>query len=145
MVAQVTKPVDAELLVATILRHSRERAHTDVEPPPIDWTALDEHYRDKPAFLERLLITVQQAHATTILDLREALRTNDQARIVMLAHSIKGTAGNLMLQSLQALAEDVERAARGGDADMPAGRLVVGVEGLMAALSERLGPVLDKD
>lgn len=141
MVAQVTKPIDDECLVTTILRHWREGVHPDVGSPPIDWTALDERYHNKPAFLEKLLTTVLQAHAKTAPELHEAWQAKDLTRIVALSHSIKGTAGNLMLQSLQALAADIERGARGGAADLPADRLAAGVENLLAAITRRLGVV----
>ncbi len=132
MVDHVAKPVDLDWLVATILRHAPISAEAGVSrsmvasglsgaatsPLPdgrqtqIDWLALTERYRQRPAFLPKLLTSVIEVNTAYPSALRQAVKQGDLAQIAFLAHSIKGTAGNLFADHLRELSASTENNAR---------------------------------
>ena len=135
MVDHVAKPVDLDWLVATILKHAPIGAEAGVAQPmtadlsdgstsppsdgrrtQIDWVALTERYRRRPAFLPRLLASVIDVNTAYPGALRQAVEQGDLAQIAFLAHSLKGTAGNLFANRLRELSASTENNAR---ADRP--------------------------
>ena len=147
MVAHVTKPVDAAQLIETILRHVRRSADgrvppADDQPPPgIDWEALGARYHGKPAFIAKLLDTVERVHRETGLELTRVADEMDLERIAFLAHGLKGSAGNLMADGLRRLAMETEHAAReerAGEAVALARRLSQAVAMLMADIQAHI-------
>jgi len=170
MVAHVTKPVRAELLVEAVVRHARRGGApagppagapagppagapgpTTVAPPAagagseaasVDWTDLDGHYAGRPDFVVRLLGTVLDVHAETPGALRAAAAAGDVQAIGRLAHKVRGSAGNLYLDSLRQLGTDTERAAAApGEADPVALALALAeaVDALLQAIGVRRG------
>ena len=142
MVAHVTKPVDPTLLVETVLRHVRAKpvAPEPLEAIGIDWDALEDRYHGKPAFIAKLLSTVEKAHAGTAAELRRLAESQDFEKLAFLAHGMKGSAGNLMADGLRRLAQEAEHAAREGRGD----EVVPLAERLALALEDMLDDIRQK-
>jgi HPt (histidine-containing phosphotransfer) domain-containing protein len=134
MVAHVTKPIDADALVAAILRHvgapkdppaGQRRAPAAIPPQPdmartgnlIDWPALNARFGGRGDFIDRLLATVLASQAEIPEKLRLAAQGHDHKGIAFLAHGIKGMSGNLQALGLHELAGRTEAAAKAGQAD----------------------------
>jgi|GEM_PF-1705913 len=146
MVAHVSKPIEANQLVETILRHVRRPPAAGLtvpavpaKVPGVDWDALLERYKGKPAFIRKLLDTVERVHQASPGELVQLAEAADQAdnleRLAFLAHGMKGSAGNLMAEDLRSLAQETEHAAREGrvaDAKALSLRLSLAVEQLLA-------------
>ena len=132
MVEHVSKPVEIDHLAAVILRHVAGRD----QPPQIDRTALRARYGDRRDFLCRLVETVKSAHGDTAARLREAAAAKDLHSLRTLAHTVKGSAGNLHAERLRALAAKAEQAARdeADDAVPKARTLADAVDDLLAEL-----------
>ena len=136
MVDHVTKPIDADTLVAAILRHAHP-TETGAVPCPsdtpacnpsasaateglasgIDWQALETRHKNKSAFIRKLLEAVLDSHSPTPLKLRDLAGARDFDALAFLAHNLKGTAGNLAAADIQALAAATETSARRQAAD----------------------------
>ena len=130
MVDHVSKPIDAAVLVATIQAHVPHRFLEDVPAMaaagqfsrfavagPIDWTALSARYGQRASFIDKLLATVLANHGESPERLRAAAQAGEFQTLRMLAHAIKGVAGNLDAQALTELAGGVELAARDARAE----------------------------
>jgi PAS domain S-box-containing protein len=140
MVARVTKPINAEDLIQTVLRHAvRDRAEK-AAVSRFDRRGLEQRYPGKPDFVEKLLRTGQEFLAATIVQLRDAIARDDGEQLARLAHSVKGSAGNLMAETLHSQALAVEMAAKEGhvDAHALAGELLRSVEALLATIDAEL-------
>jgi len=126
MVEHVTKPIDPEVLVRTILQHvGIAPAQQPAAIPPIavpaeptfpdrlvDWPALHARFSKKDGFLRKLA-----ASALTSLDdseqkLADAIARRDFEALAFTAHSLKGMAGNLFAQRVFDLAKAADMAAR---------------------------------
>ena len=125
MVDHIAKPVDLDVLVGAILRHTgriepeAEATHSVLEDDSndmIDWGQLDQRFKGKRAFIEKLVSTALRTYVGTPDALRDAARTQDLQQIVFLAHSIKGTTSNLAAANLSKSASRTEQTARDGDA-----------------------------
>ena len=134
MVEHISKPIDLERLVSAVLRHTSRRARTLV----IDETALMARYGGRRDFLRRLVATAISSHGGTAMRLREAAVAKDLPGLRALAHTVKGSAGNLQAERLQALAAETEQAARDGtdDALSKADELAEALDDLMTALKQ---------
>ncbi|MGM0593777.1 MAG: Hpt domain-containing protein [Pseudomonadota bacterium] len=73
--------------------------------------------------LEELLEEYLLDSARTLEALQEAAQRGDRAELVDLAHSLKGSSGNLGIQAVYRLSEQLEQDARSGALDDPAGRV----------------------
>ena len=160
MVEHIAKPVDIDALVAAILRrrrHAGGEGAVAAAPAPsaaqdgatvpadaalIDRIALSARYKNKQAFIDRLLITAAETHAETPARLRQAIVEQDLDTLVFIAHKLKGSAGNLVAVRLQALAAATEEAARAArpDAWQLAEQLSQAVEALLGELVGRDAP-----
>lgn len=158
MVAHVSKPVQLDELVNTILaclRSARREPSTTPTPQPdvettsanparvltvIDWAALDKRYSSHAGFVQKLLKLALMSNPETSQQLRLAAQTHDFAQIAFIAHSIKGTAVNLCAGPLAELAASCEMAARDEafDAAAMANDLALAVEQLLTAILDRL-------
>jgi PAS domain S-box-containing protein len=153
MAAHVTKPIDADLLVAAILRHAEGQASASSPSPlasaagentsnsgAIDWPALLARYAGRQAFVAKLIATARDSHQDTPAKLRAATEQGDLETLAFLAHNLKGLAGNLMARRLHDLADQVDAIARQGEPVDPslAGRLIGATEALLAALAKRI-------
>ena len=147
MVEHVTKPIDADVLVAAILRHAGRPASRATRGPvagkggPIDWPALLARYNGRQDFVAKLAATALASHQETPSTLRHAAQANDLPSLAFTAHALKGLSGNLMARSVEALARQVEAAARTKEpqAIEAAVELAGEVEVLLAALTVRVG------
>ena len=135
MVDHVTKPIDPNLLVATIMKWVRPTATPPVVvqmedavlPAPtlhsaagtqgeINWQALHTIHRGKTLFIHKIARTVAEGHAESPDKLRHLAATGDFEALAFLAHKIKGIAGNLAASAAQELASATELAAKENDA-----------------------------
>lgn len=155
MVEHVTKPIDAEVLVAAILRHAgKHTSRTALSPAAltgvaagesnagasnntIDWQGLLTHYNGRQAFVNKLATTALNSHRDTPTQLRATAELRDLESLAFTAHALKGLGGNLMARSLQALAKETEIAARAGHHAAPAlaNELADALDTLLAALT----------
>gem|GEM_PF-1086059 len=155
MVEHVTKPIDMDILVAAILRHTRRQACAAAtgrgtpgtvgaggmgKGDAVDWDGLEARFNGKRDFVDKLARTALASQAETPAKLRAAAASGDGKALAFLAHSLKGLGGNLMAEEVRALALDAENAAKGGEAAWSglAERLARAVERLLAALGRRL-------
>jgi PAS domain S-box-containing protein len=127
MVDHVTKPIVADELVSAILRQVKQgepglsaacRAEgrpTTAEPAEvsslIDWAALNERFRGRGKFIEKLLASVLESQDSTPEKLREAARIGDIKALSLLAHSLKGLTGNISAPTAYALAREADEKA----------------------------------
>ena len=119
---QIGKPIDAEELVAKVLRHSRRRtAAAAVAPsttlrqpiaPGINWAALEAEHSDRPAHVAKLVSSILKHDAGTPEKLRAAVAASDLEEMSFLAHATYNTALVAKAHGLQALAKQAENAAR---------------------------------
>jgi PAS domain S-box-containing protein len=135
----VTKPVDLDRLVNTILRLVRR------EPLPlsetIDWSALEANFHGKQEFVTRLAASLISSHQETPARLRQHAAQADFASLASVAHALKGIAGNLMANSVYELAKETDQAAReeNPNAVQLALRLAADLEQLLATARARVG------
>jgi HPt (histidine-containing phosphotransfer) domain-containing protein len=141
----LTKPIDAERLIAVILPCVAQPTRNDTGAPPasaqpIDWPVLEARYTRE--FIARLAAVAGLTHAGTASELRSAADAGDLPTLVQLAHLLKGTAGNLAAEALKAHAAETESAAGAGQvgaADL-ARALADEVDRLLAALRDVASP-----
>jgi PAS domain S-box-containing protein len=153
MVEHVTKPIDADALVAAILRHAGTPGFRD-EPAAgahdggaggnglFDWNVLLARYDGREAFVAKLAATVLASHRDTPAQLRAAAAAHDPEALGFAAHSLKSMAGNLMAHGVRDLARQLEAAARQGDTAIAitlAAELARATEAMLAALASHLG------
>jgi CheY-like chemotaxis protein/HPt (histidine-containing phosphotransfer) domain-containing protein len=150
MAAHVTKPIDTDVLVAAILRHTERPARVSSPSPlapasgevgAIDWPALLARYSGRQTFVAKLAATARESHTDTPAKLRAAIERHDPETLAFLAHTLKGLAGNLMARRLFDLATEAEAIARQGEPVDPslAAGLVDATEALLDALARRTG------
>ncbi|WP_347338121.1 PAS domain S-box protein [Chromatium okenii] len=158
MIDHVAKPVELETLVEVILKCATLSltATTAADVPPLlpesptdeqyhdaplmDWTALALRYQTRPAFLPKLLESVLVGCVTYPDDLRHAASRGEMTRLAFLAHTLKGTAGNLFAKRLQTLAASTEYNARAElpEATRQAFQLANLLETLLRDITDRL-------
>lgn len=152
MVEHVTKPVDADVLVRAILRHTggsqRAGGAAPARPAPqngggIDWAALLARYNGRQAFVGKLAATALATHQQTPATLRRAAQQADYGALAFTAHALKSLAGNLLARDVETLARQVEQLARAGDAQATAQAesLAQALDRLLQALATRVGEV----
>ncbi len=126
MAATITKPIDHEVLVSTLLQHSprpqefRSAADPAARGGPavpvgstiIDGARLEQRYSRRASFVQRLLrlslASLEQAPA----QVRTAAAAGDLPALARVAHLLKGTAGDLFAEPVRLLASEVELSAR---------------------------------
>lgn len=150
MIDTLSKPLTHSTLVAKVLHHARrsggivpaldmsptERA---AEVPSIDWVAFEERYADRPALIGKLINAALKSLLGLPDEIRAASIAGDRERIIFIAHSVKGAAGQLSALSVAELARSTELAARSGEPDLPvlAGDLADALGGLCEELRRR--------
>ncbi|MBK5964476.1 histidine kinase [Thiocystis minor] len=167
MVDHLAKPVNLDALVETILKYAKiapdptrsprleligrlERIAGARQAPPvigagdalamIDWPALTNRHQRRPEFLPKLLESVLTGNAAHPAALRQAANRGDMGRIAFLAHSLKGTAGNLCADAFRELATSTENNARAerSEASRQAFRLANALETVLKEIATRL-------
>lgn len=127
MVEHVAKPIELDILLAAILRHTRPRdpaapvtgtaaAALATAPQPyhasMDWPDIESYYAGRRAFLLKLLATAAQSQANCPQQLHQAAEIGDHDQIHAIAHGLKGIGGHLLPRSLHALATLTDDSAR---------------------------------
>lgn len=160
MVAHVTKPFLVEQLVTTILEATATAPRVAVattpvvaapaleSPPPavvvaddlIDWAALSARYKQRQAFIDKLLAVTLESHADSAEKLRAAVQAADWETVRFIAHALKGIGGNIEAAPLRALAAQTEQSAQHADAATAAqaAQLADGTDALLALLKQHL-------
>lgn len=103
---------------ATVLAHEEEADTQNEETQElIMWDEADALNRlgGKKELLHKVIRSFIDECATMMEALEEAIREENLSHIQLQAHSIKGSAGNVSAQQLQALAKTMELAAKNGD------------------------------
>jgi signal transduction histidine kinase/DNA-binding response OmpR family regulator len=170
MNGHVAKPVDPQQLYQTLsawLPQRLQPAAGAAEPEPatvvakavlaapaetvgpVDFAKLEARYQTKPAFIDKLLLTVEADNQGKAAQLRQLAAANDLPALASLAHGLKGMAGSIMANALLEQARAVELAAREGssDAAQQASALADALEAMLAEIAayrERHGSVLAK-
>jgi len=78
----------------------------------IDFSALDERYPGKEDFIRKILKKVHKSYEETQPKLQIAIEQNDMVSLAHLAHSVKGSSGNIMALPIFELAKMAECSAR---------------------------------
>jgi len=131
MNGHVPKPVDPEQLykiLSTWLplsRPSQGKAADEAAPTEalsaveslLDFSKLEARYKNKPAFIDKLLGTVQHELQSDAAGLRQIAAGKDFSQLAVLAHGLKGMAGSIMADGLLKQARATELAARDGSDD----------------------------
>lgn len=133
MNTHISTPINPDRLAETLAMHPSNALPGP--PTSIDWTALEARYAAKPAFVNRLVGVFAASQQAMVEQIRSSARDGDFPALQRLAHSLKGSAGNIMANELMNLALRTEQAAR--DANPAAQSLGPGLaDGLAAALAE---------
>jgi PAS domain S-box-containing protein len=155
MTATITKPIDHEVLVATLLQHAphprdarakvksadpREAAGQDASSL-IDWARLAHRYSGRRHFVQRLLRLSLASHGQCPSRIRAAAADGDLPALAQIAHTVKGTCGDLLAVRVQAQAAATEQAARSSspDALLLAGQLAELVDRFLVEVQVGLG------
>ena len=163
MVAHLTKPVDGNKLIETLLPFVDQRRDTPVllespvvlpESPPapvkdaasgdlaehIDMSMLMTQFKGRIAFINKLFEAAAKSNQAVPARLREVLGQGDFAELRKTAHLVRGMAGNLRANELHRMAGEVEHLAVAGDpAALAQGeQLAVQLVRLLAALDAHL-------
>lgn|GEM_PF-3336153 len=144
-VDHITKPVDPDVLVNSILRHAgRNRSLSQNFPAPmpqnqppmletpdtatislpgINVDEMMKRYHGKWPFYKKILVLFRDHHNTVAERLSGLLKQNEFKEAMMLAHTIKGSAGNIGAMQLYNAATLMEQACRAGDSQAAVERL----------------------
>jgi CheY-like chemotaxis protein/HPt (histidine-containing phosphotransfer) domain-containing protein len=101
---------------ATSARPKVERPKP-VAPAPmlIDFSRLDDYFGDEPEVISSLLAMFCSTSGPLLEQLGAAIECRDPVRTTALAHEVKGTCGNLGVDSMAQLAREIEASVEGGD------------------------------
>jgi len=107
----------------------------------VDWEKLEARFNGKRDFVNKLVKTAMGSQKDSPEKLRTAASNGDYQTLAFVAHSLKGMSGNLMADTVHALATTVEAAAKKQEAASlsQAEELAQGVEQLLVVLAERVG------
>ncbi len=139
MVAHLTKPIDPDVVVATILEHVTTRPplpllssampETVVIAAPaagaagvrgaalIDQGKLRARYQYRQIFIDKLLATIASSHADSPAKLRAAVAAGDTEAIRFVAHALKGIGGSIEAAALAEQARITEDCVKAGSGE----------------------------
>ncbi len=123
MVSHISKPIDVDILITEILRHTdkqetimpikKSSVTTEGDHPDIiDWQALNERFSNRDEFIRKILRTARSSAEKVREGLIQAMAKENFDELAFSSHTLKGIAGNIMADSLQELAAKVEMDAR---------------------------------
>jgi PAS domain S-box-containing protein len=127
MSAHLGKPVNMDNLIATVLGLVRKGGMpstlsgetTPASPCPtgrsIDWASLEASFPGKPDFVGKLCKILLGSHSETPARLRTLNAHGDTEALKLLAHNLKGVAGNMMAGEVGALAAEICQQAKTGE------------------------------
>jgi PAS domain S-box-containing protein len=118
----LTKPLDRALLIGCLERHfgklSSAPAIADPDTrPPVDWHALLQSMEGDATMARDLVKIFIASGDETLAAIANALDKRDYNAVGAQAHSLKGASASLRATAAQVAAEQLEAAARAGDAD----------------------------
>lgn len=118
----LTKPLDRTLLIGCLERHfgklSSALAVADSDAqPPVDWHSLLQSMEGDATMARDLVKIFIASGDETLAAIANALDKRDYKAVGAQAHSLKGASASLRATAAQAAAEQLEAAARAGDAD----------------------------
>jgi signal transduction histidine kinase/CheY-like chemotaxis protein len=141
----LSKPINPEALVATLLRWvqpkatARGQAMPDTpslpplpDLPGFDLQAAQQQLGGKTSLLYKLLLRMRQDYQHAAVNIQTALEAGEHAEAMRLAHSLKGVAATLHIAQLQKAAASVEIALANGD---PEGAAIL-MPALLRAMAE---------
>jgi CheY-like chemotaxis protein/nitrogen-specific signal transduction histidine kinase len=154
MLVTITKPIDIDLLVATVLDHvkvpdgrptvlvSGPDEKQPLEDLVVDWSAVTETYSRHPEFIDRLVDLTLLTHGQDADRLRTLIDAGHIVEIGKIAHSLKGLAGNLHATELSNVAIRVMHSVRAESPDVldQARELAGAVERVIEDLRRRKQP-----
>ena len=114
----LTKPLDPELLAATLAKWLPSRVIPQaapseiVPPPPIDYPGLLRRCMGKPELAARLVRKLVQQAEQDLLAITAAVQHNDAAVLATSAHRLKGACANVSAGELRQTAADLETMGR---------------------------------
>ena len=135
----ISKPFEALELISTIMKVTQGRiesvdqdGHDDPhdsitnqtedtlamenqEPVPIDYDSLLQRCVGNAGVMEKILNKFQEQVQQDMDKLTSSVRAADAEQITLLAHALKGAAGNLSAESLREVAAQLEQLGRSGD------------------------------
>lgn len=156
MVAHLTKPIDPDALLSTILAHVAAQPtvpldHAVPAKPPAAASAFDSssiidrdkllaRYHHRQSFIDKLLATILASHAESPLKLRAAAADGDAETIRFVAHALKGIGGSIESMPLIVQAVATESSAKAGAADAVQQALLLAdlTDSVLALLDEPL-------
>ncbi len=154
MVDHIAKPLDPDALYRLLterLASKLDGSTPSVRPPPagLEQSSLEIQGLDAAAGLRRslgshalyleLVQKFRAGQAIVPVEIREALDRGDRTTAERLAHTLKGTSGNIGATTVQAAAAELERALRKGAAERELNALVANVASLLAPLIAAIG------
>jgi PAS domain S-box-containing protein len=153
----ITKPIDPDRLLASLMQWMPEKSAERPEPvkahvkpapteegvpqqlPPFDVQAALLRTNGKPKLLRKLMLGFRDQYMDAIFDLREHIAANRDEDAERLAHSLKSVAAMLEARDLAKAASSVENALRsGGTANSDSANLA----SLIATLERELDPAI---
>ena len=152
MNGHVPKPVEPDRLYRILSEWLPLAPLAPSEPPPgvampagekadeADFGKLEARYQAKPAFVAKLLGTVQQELPGDAARLRQCAEARDFVALAKAAHGLKGMAGSVLLDPLVKQAREAELAARDGQPQ--AVELALVLAGRLELLAAEIGVYL---
>lgn len=141
MVDHVTKPIDPAILIAAVLRQPRQGGASLPSPTPapqsvvdaapaweegpastglIDWDSFSRRCGARAELMNKLVELARDGQQNTPGRLRHLVQTRKMQDLSVLAHTVRGVAGNLQAHRLMELASTLEHAANAQSDNVPA-------------------------
>jgi PAS domain S-box-containing protein len=98
----------SEMLNESLIQDDANNEFPEIDFPLIDWTYIDEIADGSEEFKTELLQTFCSATAQSLEQLQQAIASQNCADIKRIAHFVKGSASNLGILSIAAIANDLE-------------------------------------
>ena len=81
----------------------------------IDYAGISQQLKIRPEILKKLILSFSKTLLEKIKVLEEALAKNDAMQMRMILHEIKGTAGNLRLETISEAENVMHEAVKSGE------------------------------
>jgi CheY-like chemotaxis protein/HPt (histidine-containing phosphotransfer) domain-containing protein len=123
----ITKPISPDILFQTIAQFIEPKAHIVEKTDSVDELQLPTHLTqiNLPAamhrfinnwtVLKRTMLSFAESHVDDVEKIKKALAENDMATATRLAHSLKGSGGNIGAEALSKIAAVIESLLKEND------------------------------